>query len=199
MQPPGFVHLEYPTHVCKLQKALYWLKQAPRAWFSKLSSRLLELGFTASQANSPLFTFIHPSLTINFLVYVDDIVIIGSNTTAIQTLISTLSSSFPFKDLGCLHYFLGVEVTYLTYGLLLSQCKYIGDLLKKTNMTLAKPVQTPMATIGSLFSQDGASFKDPTLYSSVVSSLQYLSFTQPDLSFAVNRVCQYMHSPCVPH
>ncbi|KAB1212300.1 Retrovirus-related Pol polyprotein from transposon TNT 1-94 [Morella rubra] len=198
-QPSGFIHPDYPSHVCKLQKALYGLKQAPLSWFSKLSSRLLELGFSASHADSSLFTYIRPSLTMYFLVYVDDIVITGSNPQAIQTLISTLSSSFPIKDLGRLHYFLGVEVTHLRSGLLLSQRNYISDLLKKTNMLLAKPVHTPMATIGTLFVHFGEAFEDPSLHYSVLGSLQYLSFTRPDLSFAMNRVCQYMHSLRVPH
>lgn len=96
-QPAGFVHLDYPLHVCKFQKALYGLKQAPRAWFSKLSSRLLELGFTASRADSSLFTYRRGALCIFFLVYVDDIVITGSCTAAIHSLISTLGTSFPVK------------------------------------------------------------------------------------------------------
>lgn len=80
-----------------------------------------------------------------------------------------------------LHYLLGVEVRYFAYGLLLSQKKYVEDLLKKTNMHSSKPVFTPIAMTGSLTALDGALFEDPSLYRSVVGSLQYLSFTRPDL------------------
>lgn len=87
MQPPGFVHPDFPSYVCQLQKALYGLKQAPRAWFSKLSSRLLELGFSASRADTSLFTYIRGSLRVYFLVYVDDIIITGSDNAAVQSII----------------------------------------------------------------------------------------------------------------
>lgn len=103
-----------------LQKALYGSKQAPRAWFSKLSARLLELGFTASHADLSLFTYISSTLCIYFLVYVDDIFITGFDHAAIRSLISTLNTFFPVKDPGKLHYFLGVEVHHLRSGLLLS-------------------------------------------------------------------------------
>ncbi|KAB1227925.1 Retrovirus-related Pol polyprotein from transposon TNT 1-94 [Morella rubra] len=198
-QPTGFIHPDYPHFVCKLNRSLYGLKQAPRAWFSKLSSKLLELGFSASRSDSSLFTFIRPHLQLYFLVYVDDIVITGSDASAIDHLIASLQADFPLKDLGQLHYFLGVEVHHLSNGLLLTQQKYIADLLRRTNMSTAKLVHTPMATTAPLSARDGTAFEDPTLYRSVVGSLQYLSFTRPDLSYAVNRVCQYMHAPRTPH
>jgi hypothetical protein len=101
--------------------------------------------------------------------------------------------------LGGLHYFLGVEVLKLNSGLLLSQRRYIMDLLKKTNMHEAKPVTSPMASSSTLFALSGDPMDDPSLYRSTVDSLQYLSLTRPDLSFAVNRVCQFMRPPLKPH
>lgn len=79
MQPLDFVHPDVPSHVCQVKKALYGLKQTPRAWFSMLSSCLPELGFLASCVDSSLFTYIQGSLSIYFLVYVDDIFVTGSN------------------------------------------------------------------------------------------------------------------------
>lgn len=92
-----------------------------------------------------------------------------------------------------------MKVHHSSTSLLLTQQKYIEDLLRETNMSSAKPVHTQMATTGQLSARDGSAFKDPTLYRSVVGSLQYLSFTSPDLSFTINQVCQYMHSPRTPH
>lgn len=184
-----FIHLDFPHCVCQLKKAIYCLKQAPWAWFSKLNSRLLELGFTPSRSDSSLFTYIRPNLKLYFLVYEDDIVLTGSVSLAVQQLINTLSADFP----------LGVEVYHLPTELLLSQKKYILDFFKKTNMSTAKPVQTPMPTSAPLNALDGVAFEDSTLYRSVISSLQYLAFIRPDLSFSVNRVCQHMHLPRVPH
>ena len=76
--PPGFLHPQYPTHVCKLHKALYRLKQAPHTWFSRLNDRLLKLGFVRSRSNSSLFTCCTLQHTTYVLIYVDDILITSS-------------------------------------------------------------------------------------------------------------------------
>lgn len=134
------------------------------------------------------------------LVYVDDLLVTGSNMQLINDLIHALRSDFPITDLGKLHYFLGIEATHNFNGsILLTQKKYIADLLDRTNMTLTKPVKTPMATFTKLSMHLGNLFEDASLYQSIVESLQYLSFTRPDLHFAISKVCQYMHSPRVPH
>jgi hypothetical protein len=133
-QPLGFQHPTYPTTVCKLHKAIYCLNQAPHAWFSRLSARLLELKFHSSKSNSSLFIYRASSVTIFVLIYVDDIIITSSHPAAISQLISDLHSSFALKDLGPLHFFLGVEATWHSDGLHLSQQRYINDILTKTNM-----------------------------------------------------------------
>jgi len=198
-QPPGFSHPSLPNHVCKLQKALYGLKQAPRAWFVRLSNRLHELGFTNSKADSSFFILRTSSLIMFVLVYVVDIIITASVPAAISDLLQQLQMSFAVKDLGKLNYFLGVEVTPLKTGLLLSQRRYIIDLLKRTNMLEAKPISSPMSSSSSLSAFDGDSMEDPILYRSTVGSLQYLSLTRPDLAFAVKRECQFMHKPSKLH
>jgi len=95
--------------------------------------------------------------------------------------------------LGTLLYFLGVEVLPIKDGILLSQQRYIQDLLRKTNMDFAKPITTPMSTSSILSAFTSDPMEDPSLYRSTVGSLQYLFFTRPDLAFSVNRVCQLMH------
>jgi hypothetical protein len=143
IQPPGFTHPSFPDHVCHLKKSLYDLKQAPRAWFSRLSSRLLELGFQGSRADTSLFIFGHGATTIFILIYVDDILVASPNSALIDRLISKLQGDFPIKDLGRINYFLGVEVIHAPHGLFFSQRKYILDLLQKTNMLTAKTVTSP--------------------------------------------------------
>jgi len=199
VQPPGFINPNFPHHVCKLHKAIYGLKQEPRDWFSRLSNKLIQLGFVGSKANSSLFLYKTKSVTLFMLIYVNDIIITASDPVAIPDLLQLLNVDFAVKDLGDLHYFLGVEVLKLNSGLLLSQRRYIMDLLKKTKMHEAKPITSPMASLFvlSAFSRDP--MDDPSLYRSTVGSLQYLSLTRPDLSFVVNRVCQFMHRPLKPH
>lgn len=133
------------------------------------------------------------------LVYVDDVVITASTTTVIDTLIADLGSAFPMKDLGHLSYFLGVEVDHTHTGLLLSQCKYIHNLLLRSKMLHAKPISSPMATSLKLSKYDSPNFEDGTLYCSIVGGLQYLSLMRPNISFAVNKTCQFMHSPKQSH
>jgi hypothetical protein len=94
-----------------------------------LRNRLLELGFTASKADSSLFLFQSAGVQLMALVYVDDIVFTSSSLAALDDLITILSADFPIKDLGALHYFLGVEVSRTAAGLHLSQQRYIASLL----------------------------------------------------------------------
>ena len=105
-QPPGFQHPHFLNHVCKLQKAIYGLKQAPRAWFSRLSSRLIALGFHSSQSDTSLFICRTAHFTIYVLIYVDDIIIKSSSDKAIDTLLSNLKTDFAVKQLGPLKFFL---------------------------------------------------------------------------------------------
>jgi hypothetical protein len=116
-QPPGFIHLNHPHHICKLHKAIYGLKQAPRAWFIRLSGQLLKLGFTGSKADTSLFIHHTTSVTMYLLIYVDDIIIVSSVHIAIDELLQLQCIDFAVKDLGNLHYFLGVEVIPTKVGL----------------------------------------------------------------------------------
>ncbi|KAM1086604.1 hypothetical protein ACFX2B_012093 [Malus domestica] len=109
-QPPGFIDQDKSSYVCHLQKSLYGLKQAPRACFEKLQSALFSMGFKASQSDHSLFVLQQPVLVV-VLVYVDDILVTGPSSTACTNVISQLSDQFPIKDLGDLHFFLGLEVT----------------------------------------------------------------------------------------
>ena len=107
-----------------------------------------------------------------------------------------MSVKFAMKDLGLLHYFLGIEVHRTSSGLVLTQGKYAMDLLKKDGMTECKPFDSPTALRTSQ-APDPTPFTDPSSYRSIVGSLQYLTITRPDLSFAVNQACQSMHQPTI--
>jgi hypothetical protein len=135
------------------------------------------------------------------LIYVDDIIIVSSNNDAVTSLLQDLEKEFALKDLRSLHYFLGIEVNQMPRGILLSQEKYANDLLKKVGMSNCKPASTPMATSEKLSLHAGQQLgpKDSTHYRSIVGALQYLTLTRLDISFAVNKVCQFLHSPTTLH
>jgi histone deacetylase 1/2 len=200
-QPPGFEDSRYPQHVCKLQRALYGLKQSPRAWYARLSDKLHSLGFVSSKADTSLFIFTHGRVTIYMLVYVDDIVIAGSSTPAVDRLVQTLAQTFPIKDLGRLEYFLGIEASYTSAGMRLTQHKYALDLLHRAHMEGSRAVTTPMSTSDMLSRHTGdvLAADDASSYRSLVGGLQYLTLTRPDISFAVNKVCQFLAAPTTAH
>jgi hypothetical protein len=103
--------------------------------------------------------------------------------------------------LGKLHYFLGIEVNKSSEGILLSQEKYANDLLQKVGMNNCKPVSTLMSTSEKLSLQGGepVGLNDSTQYRRIIGALQYLTLTRADISFAVNKVCQFLHSPTTIH
>jgi hypothetical protein len=189
IQPPGFVHSDYPNHVCKLYKSLYELKQAPRAWFECFTSHLLTIGFTASTADPSLFVFRQGSTLLYLLLYVDDIILTGNSTAAITSSITQLAVTFELKDLGPLRYFLGLQIEYGTDCLLVHQRKYITDLLSKFNMHTCKAASTLFSISHKLQPSSEALLPDPTPYRSLVGALQYATFTRPDITYAVNQVC----------
>jgi hypothetical protein len=197
-QPLGYIDPRFPRHVCRLKRALYGLKQAPRAWFQHFSSFLLQLGFLISKADSSLFVHHSAAGMIYLLLYVDNMVLTGSNPSLIKTLITRLSTEFAMKDLGSLHYFLGVEVHHNSYGLFLSQTKYALDLLHRADMVEAKPITTSYV-VGQHLSTEGKLFSNPTLFRSLAGTLQYLTIARPNLSFSVNSICQYMHASTEDH
>uniref|UniRef100_A0A2N9HNG4 Reverse transcriptase Ty1/copia-type domain-containing protein n=1 Tax=Fagus sylvatica TaxID=28930 RepID=A0A2N9HNG4_FAGSY len=141
-QPQGYVDPNQPNHVCKLLKSIYGLKQAPRAWFESFTSQLLQLGFIASTLDSFLFIYKHHQVVAYLLLYVDDIVLTSNTPSYLDQLIAQLSTVFDLKDLGPLHYFLGLQVTRSSSGLYLNQAKYATDLLKKHNMLDSKPAKS---------------------------------------------------------
>ena len=186
VQPQGYIDPIFPNHVCRLKKSLYFLKQAPMAWFERFLSHLLHLGFLASLADSSLFILRHGKFLVYLLVYVDDIVLIGNCPSFLQSLILQLSSEFELKDLGPLHYFLGLQITKTSAGLFLNQSKYAHDLLQRHNMLSAKPAKTPCAPNLRLVPASRSLLADPHLYRNIVGSLHHLTFTRPDFSFAVH-------------
>lgn len=200
-QPPGYQSVSHPSYVCKLDKALYGLKQTPRAWYSRLSSKLLQLGFVASKADTSLFIYKKKAVTIYLLLYVDDIIVASSSPTVVQALLDDLRSDFALKDLGTLTYFLGIEVNQCSDGLLLTQEKYTNDIIDRIGMRNCKTMNTPMASDAKLSLDDGdpPSAEDATSYRSIVGALQYLTLTRPDISFSVNKVCQFLHAPTTHH
>jgi histone deacetylase 1/2 len=200
-QPPGFENVSVSNYVCRLDKAIYGLKQSARAWYSRLSTKLLELGFRTSKSDTSLFIYSKKGITIFMLIYVDDIIVTESSQEAIAALLCDLRQEFAIKDLGDLSYFLGIEMRKDREGIIFSQEKYARDILARVGMMKCKPSVTPLSTSEKLSKYEGNALDqgDSTRYRSIVGGLQYLTLTRPDLAFSVNKVCQFLHSPTTVH
>ena len=130
--------------------------------------------------------------------YVDDIVITRNDMAGISSLKSFLHGQFHTKDLRMLKYFLGVEVMRSKCGILLSQRKYVLDLLSETGKLAAKSWHSPMAQSLHL-TIEGQLFEDPERYRRLVKKLNYLTITRPDIAYSISVVSQYTSSPTVDH
>uniref|UniRef100_A0A803PQB9 Reverse transcriptase Ty1/copia-type domain-containing protein n=1 Tax=Cannabis sativa TaxID=3483 RepID=A0A803PQB9_CANSA len=144
-----------------------------------LKATLVTWKFRNSKADSSLFFYKIPGLVIMVLIYVDDIIVTGNNSTKLNQFIDKLHAEFALKDLGPLHYFLGIEVHRDETGLYLNQGKYVKELLTRTEMLHLKPSSTPMT--------------EPYWRPS------YLTHTRPDLSFPVNKLSQFLQAPTSAH
>uniref|UniRef100_A0A2N9F1L6 CCHC-type domain-containing protein n=1 Tax=Fagus sylvatica TaxID=28930 RepID=A0A2N9F1L6_FAGSY len=181
--PPGYCP-KGETRVCRLRKSLYGLKQASRNWFFKLTTVLLDAGFTQSQADHSLFTLVKTTSITIVLVYVDDILVAGNDLSQIETFKHALSTNFKTKDLGPLKYFLGLEVARSQKGIFLNQRKYALDILNDSGQLGARIASFPMEQNLKHTIQDGALLFDPSAYRRLVGRLIYLTITHLDIVFA---------------
>jgi hypothetical protein len=194
-QPTGFVDSEHPDHVCLLDKSLYGLRQAPQAWYQRFAAHLRSLGFVISNSDNSLFVLRRGAETAWLLLYVDDIVLTASSTTLLQHIVQELRGVFAMKDLGPLHYFLGIQVCRTAQGFFLHQQQYAEDILDRASMSNCKPASTPIDTKGKVSAAAGVPLTDQTFYRSIAGALQYLTLTRPELAYAVQQACLHMHEP----
>jgi len=198
-QPPGLKDSQHPNYVCKLHKAIYGLRQAPRAWHDALKSFTLSYGFHCSNSDPSLFIYDTNGIKAYFLVYVDDLLITGSHPNFLQQFIIVLSKKFSLKNMGTPHYLLGIELIPTSSGFLLSQHKHIRDILQRFDMKGAKPAPTPLSATAPLTLHDGTPATDSTTYRKMIGALQYLNLTRLDISFSINKLAHFMHKPTTMH
>lgn len=194
--PPG---IDCGGSVCKLRRALYGLKQSPRAWFGRFSNFMKQIGFKQSDADHTLFVRNNGGRITTLIVYVDDMAVTGNDHDEIAKLQLLLAKEFELKDLGQLKYFLGIEVARSKAGISMSQRKYVLDLLAETGMMDCKPVQTPIEVNHKLMMHSDQVPTNKERYQRLVGKLIYLSHTRPDIAYAVSVVSRFMQSPSEDH
>ena len=192
--PQGF-KTDDPNKVCRLHKAIYGLRQAPRCWFSKLTDALKRFGFKHLYADYSLFVYKKKGMELKVLIYVDDLLVCGNDLDFVSRFKGYLSRCFKMKDLGKLKYFLGIEVGRGEEGFMLTQRKYALDLISDVGLLGAKPAATPMEQHHKLALDTSPFMRDAEKYRRLVGRLVYLSITRPDISYSVHILSQFMKTP----
>ena len=187
-QPPGFIQRGTEHLVCKLHKSLYGLRQSPRAWYARLHAALLAWQLIQSQSDPNLYFAHIKNHTIALLVYVDDILITGSDPRLITQLKEHLQCTFQTNDLGIIHRYLGVQFEKDSTGLHMHQTEYALSILSLFNMDDCSPSFTPLPE-GLVLSKDSRTPPvDAKLYRMLVGKLLFLTKTRPNIAHAVSVV-----------
>ena len=204
-QPHGYAQGDGRL-VCKLKKALYGLRQAPRAWFLTLKSKLEAMGLVACESDPCLYVRRHEDGSITAVAaWVDDMLIAAPNLSCVDDVKQHLASEFKFRDLGEASYFIGMELTRdrAARTLHISQRQYVIDMLQRFSMQDANAVDVPMAADTKLHkAADGEEPLDTTRYPyrELIGTLLFLSVcTSPDIACVVNKLTRYMSVPTIKH
>ena len=198
-QPPGYVAQGESSEVCLLKKAIYGLKQSPRAWFHKFSQLLFSYGFVSTVSDPTVLRKRTPRGCVILAVYVDDIIITGSDDAEVAATKVYLAQHFVIRDLSPPRYFLGLEIAYRPGQMSICQRKYALDLLDETGMLGCKPAPSPMEQNVDWWDHATALLEDAGLYRRLVGKLIYLTVTRPDISYAVSVLSQFMQAPRAIH
>ncbi|KAL4573443.1 hypothetical protein LXL04_020249 [Taraxacum kok-saghyz] len=198
-QPPGFVDSKLPNHVYKLDKALYGLHQAPRAWYATLTDHLLKHGYKRGKIDQTLFIKRVKKELIMVQIYVDDIIFGSTSEELCKDFETVMKKRFEVSSLGEMTMFLGLQVRQGSSGILLHQGKYVTEMLEKFGFQDSKEASTPMAERPLLNSDPDGEQVDQTLYRSMIGSLMYLTASRPDVLFAVCQCARYQTNPKTSH
>lgn len=201
-QPPGYTQPGKEELVCKLRNSLYGLKQSPHRWNEKLCEHLKSISFKERTADPCVFIHQRKDLQI-IAVYVDDLILLAKTSEEMQQLKKDLSRRFKMKDLGKLHYCLGIHITLdeNAHTIHLNQSRYLLKFLEKYGLTEAKIVSTPADPNVKLLKNDGCSKKvDPVRYQSMVGSLLHaVRATRQDIAQPLGVVSKFNAEPTEAH
>ncbi|GJR02471.1 putative ribonuclease H-like domain-containing protein [Tanacetum coccineum] len=194
-QPPGFVDPKFPNRVYKVEKGLYGLHQAPRAWYETLSTYLLENGFRRGITDKTLFINKIKNDILLVQVYVDDIIFGSTNKSLSTEFEQLMHKRFQMSSIGELTFFLRLQVEQRKDGIFLSLDKYVYDILKKFGFSSVKTTSTLMETHKPLSKDADGTDVDVHLYRSMIGSLMYLTSSRPDIMFAACACSRFQDSP----
>ncbi|GJW63617.1 putative ribonuclease H-like domain-containing protein [Tanacetum coccineum] len=198
-QPPGFEDPQFPDKVYKIEKALYGLHQAPKAWYETLSTYLIENRFRRGTIDKTLFIKKEKGDILLVQVYVDDIIFGSTKKSLCDEFEGLMHKRFQMSSMGELTFFLGLQVQQKKDGIFISQDKYVAEVLKKFDFATVKTASTPMEPNKALIKDEEADSVDVHLYRSMIGSLMYLTASRPDIMFAVCACARFQVTPKMSH
>ncbi|GKA67274.1 putative ribonuclease H-like domain-containing protein [Tanacetum coccineum] len=198
-QPLGFKDPEFLDRVYKVEKVLYGLHQAPRAWYKTLSTYLLDNGFQRGQIDKTLFIKRVKGDILLVQVYVDDIILGSTKKSLCIEFEKLMHKKFQMSSMGELTFFLGLQVTQKDNGIFISQDKYVDEILKKFGFSTIKTASTPTETSKPLLKDAEVEDVDVHLYRSIIRLLMYLIASRPDIMFVVCACARFQVTPKVSH
>ena len=198
-QPEGCIAPGQEKKVCKLVKSLYGLKQAPKQWHEKFDSVMMTNGFKINECDKCVYVKNTDDGYVILCLYVDDMLITGSNDRMIKSTKDMLNSRFDMKDMGLADVILGIKIIRSPNGLILSQSHYVDKILDKFNKDDSGVARTPIDVNQHLSKNRGESISQVE-YARVIGSLMYLmSCTRPDIAFTVSCLSRFMSNPGADH
>ena len=198
-QPEGFKVKGEKDKVYTLRKALYGLRQAPRAWNVKLNKILRNLGFIRCAKEASLYRKEDERGLLIVCVYVDDLLVTGASFKSIVEFKKKMATKFEMSDLGLLTYYLGIEVHQLEQGIVLTQDRYAQKVLEEASMQACNLSHVPMDLNVKLPKASQETSINEKEYRRSIGCLRYLLHTRPDLSFSVGVLSRYMQEPKDSH
>ncbi|GJU43349.1 ribonuclease H-like domain, reverse transcriptase, RNA-dependent DNA polymerase [Tanacetum coccineum] len=198
-QPEGFIKRNDNGKVYRLIKALYGLRQAPRAWNIKLDNTLKSLDFKKCALEQAIYTRTERDSILLVGVYVDDLIITGTPKKEIDKFKDQMKEIFEMSDLGLLAYYLGIEVTQSGGDISIKQSAYARKILKEAGMLESNETLIPMDPGTRLTKTTEGTMVNSTDYRSLIGCLRYLLHTRPDLSYSVGLLSRFMQEPKEQH
>nr|GEZ03966.1 zinc finger, CCHC-type [Tanacetum cinerariifolium] len=199
-QPLGFIMLGDENKVCKLIKSLYRLKQAPKQWHQKFNEVVLSNGYLLNQADKYVYSkFDASGKGVIICLYVDKMLIFGTDQVQVDLIKEFLSSGFSIKDMREADVILGIRIKHESNGIEISQSHYIEKVLKKFNYSDCTSVSTPLDTYEKLMPNKGLAVSQLE-YSRVIGCLMYaMTCTRPNITFVVGKLSRYTSNPGTRH
>jgi hypothetical protein len=200
IQPEGYIIPGKEFQVCKLMKALYSLRQVSRTWYGRINNYLQkQVGLKRNEVDQNTYFLEEEGKTLIFVLYVDDLLVIGNHESKIKWLIQQLEHTFEVSDLGKLQLYLNVEFISLRNGIFMCQHTYILEILQEFGLIHCNAAMTILPEVFKMGKEEDSKLVDLPMFRRIVGKLIYLTNIRPDVVYVVSIISCFMGDPRQVH